>query len=56
MFKLSVVYLKTNGDLEWLPCVLPAENRDELMLVAEKYFDGTGIRGYFCGIQIDERL
>ena len=56
MFKLSIVYLKNNGDVEYLPCVLPAENRDELMRVSEKFFDGTGIRGSFCGIQIDERL
>lgn len=51
MFKLSIVYLETNGDVEYLPCVLPAENRDELMKVAEDYFMETGIRGYFWGIE-----
>lgn len=25
MFKLSVVYLETSGDVEYLACVLPAE-------------------------------
>lgn len=56
MYKLDIVYIDTNGELEYLACVLPAENRDELMRVAEKYFDGTGTRGVFMGIQIDKRL
>ena len=55
MYKLSIVYMEPNGDLEWLPCELPAENRDRLMHVAESYFDSIGIRGYFCGIQDAER-
>lgn len=54
MYKLNIVYIDTNGELEWLPCVLPVENRDALMNAAEKYFDETGIRGYFCGIQDPE--
>ena len=53
MCKLSVVYLKPNGDVEYLPCVLPAETRDKLLKVAEDYFRETGIRGYFMGIEMN---
>lgn len=55
MYKLSIVYMEPNGDLEWLPCELPAGNRDKLMYVAESYFESLGIKGHFCGIQDVER-